>query len=52
LRPEPIQALIEAHERRERDHSRDIWTLLMFQAWHDRIAQGTSSVEPLHRLVG
>ncbi|HEY8517992.1 MAG TPA: asparagine synthase (glutamine-hydrolyzing) [Candidatus Binatia bacterium] len=52
FRPEPVQALIEAHERRERDHSRDIWTLLMFQAWHDRIAQSTGATEPLRRLVG
>jgi asparagine synthase (glutamine-hydrolysing) len=52
FRPEPIQALISAHERRERDHSRDIWTLLMFQVWHDRVAQGGRANEPLHRLVG
>src|SRR5581483_8984837 len=38
FRPEPIAELIRAHEARERDCSRDIWTLLMFQAWHDGVA--------------
>jgi hypothetical protein len=52
FRPEPIQELIRAHEARERDNSRDIWTLLMFQTWYDRIGQGVASAEPQHRLVG
>ena len=52
FRPEPIQELIRAHERRERDHSRDIWTLLMFQTWYDRIGQATQGAETPHRLVG
>jgi len=51
FRSEPIQELIRAHEKLERDHSRDIWTLLMFQSWYDRIGQGTQRAEP-HRLVG
>lgn len=51
FRPEPIQELIRAHENLERDHSRDIWTLLMFQSWYDRIGQGSQGAEP-HRLVG
>ncbi|MFN8600901.1 MAG: asparagine synthase (glutamine-hydrolyzing) [Candidatus Binatia bacterium] len=51
FRPEPIQELIRAHESLERDHSRDIWTLLMFQSWYDRIGQGAQGAEP-HRLVG
>jgi len=52
FRPEPIQELIRAHEARERDNSRDIWTLLMFQTWYDRIAQGVQRSEPVHRSVG
>lgn len=52
FRPEPIQELIRAHEARERDNSRDIWTLLMFQTWYDRIGQGVAGAEPQHRLVG
>jgi asparagine synthase (glutamine-hydrolysing) len=52
FRPEPIQELIRAHESRERDHSRDIWTLLMFQSWYDRIGQGQQGAEPVQRLVG
>lgn len=51
FRPEPVQELIRAHERLERDHSRDIWTLLMFQSWYDRIGQGTQRSEQ-QRLVG
>jgi asparagine synthase (glutamine-hydrolysing) len=52
FRPEPIQELIRAHEKLERDHSRDIWTLLMFQTWYDRIGQGVQGAESQHRLVG
>jgi len=52
FRPEPIQELIRAHENRERDHSRDIWTLLMFQSWYDRIGQGVQGAESAQRLVG
>ena len=51
FRPEPIQELIRAHEKLERDHSRDIWTLLMFQTWYDRIGQGVQGAEQA-RLVG
>lgn len=51
FRSEPIQELIRAHEKLERDHSRDIWTLLMFQTWYDRICQGAQGAEA-HRLVG
>ncbi|MFM8411175.1 MAG: asparagine synthase-related protein, partial [Alphaproteobacteria bacterium] len=38
FRPEAVSELIRAHEARERDCSRDLWTLLMFQTWHDRLA--------------
>ena len=38
FRPEAVTELIRAHEARERDCSRDLWTLLMFQTWYDRLA--------------
>lgn len=38
FRPEVVEERIRAHEARERDFSRDIWTLLMFQCWHDALA--------------
>jgi asparagine synthase (glutamine-hydrolysing) len=38
FQPEIVQDLIRAHEAKEMDYSRDIWTLLMFQTWHDSIA--------------
>lgn len=52
FRPEPIQEMIRAHEKLERDHSRDIWTLLMFQSWYDRIGQGGVQGAETQRLVG
>ncbi len=33
--PAAVSRLIDDHERRVRDASRDIWTLLMFQTWFD-----------------
>lgn len=51
LRPEPVQELIRAHEALERDHSRDIWTLLMLQAWHDGVAAAAPG-EVAQRRVG
>jgi asparagine synthase (glutamine-hydrolysing) len=47
FRPDAVSELIRAHEARERDHSRDIWTLLMFQTWYDRIA--TTEPEAIQR---
>jgi asparagine synthase (glutamine-hydrolysing) len=44
FQPEMVQNLIEGHESRQMDYSRDIWTLLMFQTWQDSI--GTSAVNP------
>jgi len=37
FRPEVVSGLIRAHEAKERDCSRDIWALLMFQTWYDRL---------------
>ena len=49
--PDAVQRLIRAHESKERDHSRDIWTLLMFQTWYDALSQSTPG-EARPRLVG
>ncbi len=49
--PDAVQRLIRAHESKERDHSRDIWTLLMFQSWYDALSQSTPA-EARPRLVG
>jgi asparagine synthase (glutamine-hydrolysing) len=51
FRAEAVSELIRAHEARERDCSRDIWTLLMLQVWHDTVASAApNSVE--RRRVG
>lgn len=49
--PDAVQRLIRAHESKERDHSRDIWTLLMFQSWYDALSQSAPG-EARPRLVG
>lgn len=50
--PEAVARLIRAHESKERDHSRDIWTLLMFQSWYDALGQAPSANDTRPRLVG
>jgi asparagine synthase (glutamine-hydrolysing) len=52
FRPEPVQELIRQHERHECDHSRNIWTLLMFHTWYERIGQNAQGAAPLRRNVG
>ena len=49
--PEAVQKLIRAHEAKEHDHSRDIWTLLMFQSWYDALNQNPQT-DARPRLVG
>ncbi len=49
--PEAVSRLIQAHEAKERDNSRDIWTLLMFQSWYDALGQ-SSPADAMPRLVG
>jgi asparagine synthase (glutamine-hydrolysing) len=51
FRPEVVDALIRAHEARQRDHSRDIWTLLMFQTWFDALRQPAVLESPRRRVV-
>ena len=50
FKPDAVQHMIRAHEAKERDHSRDIWTLLMFQTWYDGL--GAASSQTPARLVG
>ncbi len=52
FRPGPVQELIREHEAHVRDHSRNIWTLLMFQAWYERIGQSAQGNANLRRNVG
>ncbi|MBM4267271.1 MAG: asparagine synthase (glutamine-hydrolyzing) [Deltaproteobacteria bacterium] len=51
FRPEAVQKLIDDHESLAHDHSRDIWTLLMFQTWHDALSH-VDPTEVRPRLVG
>ncbi len=34
--PDVVTGMLEAHRRGRRDHSRNIWNLLMFSLWHER----------------
>jgi asparagine synthase (glutamine-hydrolysing) len=36
FRPEPVVQLVAEHRAGIRDHRKPLWTLLMFQLWHDR----------------
>jgi asparagine synthase (glutamine-hydrolysing) len=49
FRPEAVAELIRAHEARERDCSRDLWTLLMFQTWYDRLSGKSGDPPPAGR---
>jgi asparagine synthase (glutamine-hydrolysing) len=33
--PEPVSRLVAEHQAGVRDHRKPLWTLLMFQLWHD-----------------
>lgn len=36
FRPEEVSRLVAEHRAGTRDHRKPLWTLLMFQLWHDR----------------
>jgi len=36
FRPEAVKRLVEQHTRGERDHSPQLWTLLMLELWYQR----------------
>jgi asparagine synthase (glutamine-hydrolysing) len=36
LRPDSVRRMIELHERGERDHTHQLWTLLMLELWFQR----------------
>jgi asparagine synthase (glutamine-hydrolysing) len=50
FRPEAVAELIRSHETMGRDCSRDIWTLLMFQTWHDSIAAAAPGLVAQRRV--
>ena len=36
FRPEEVTRIVQEHQAGTRDHRKPLWTLLMFQLWHDR----------------
>ena len=36
FRPEEVGRLVDEHRAGLRDHRKPLWTLLMFQIWHER----------------
>ena len=36
FKPDAVKQLIELHTRGERDHSQQLWTLLMLELWFNR----------------
>ena len=40
LDPAAVLALLDAHRAGEADHSRRIWTILVFQLWHEIFVTG------------
>jgi asparagine synthase (glutamine-hydrolysing) len=40
FRPEPVNAMLDAHVAGKQDLSRQLWNLLVFSLWHDRYVNG------------
>jgi asparagine synthase (glutamine-hydrolysing) len=40
-----VMSLLDEHDRGVADHRKPLWTLLMFQLWHDRYGPGSRSAE-------
>ncbi len=45
--PAVVAQMLDEHRRGRRDHSRSIWSLLMFSLWHERYANTAADVLPL-----
>jgi asparagine synthase (glutamine-hydrolysing) len=43
FRPDTVQRMIREHERRERDHRKQLWTLLVLELWRRRHIEAASS---------
>jgi len=41
FRPEPVNAMLDAHVAGTRDYNRQLWNLLVFSLWHDRYVNGS-----------
>jgi asparagine synthase (glutamine-hydrolysing) len=41
FRPEPVNAMLDAHVAGKQDLSRQLWNLLVFSLWHDRYVNGS-----------
>jgi asparagine synthase (glutamine-hydrolysing) len=40
LRGDVLAGLLDAHQRRERDHSTKLWTAMVLNLWHTRYIEG------------
>jgi asparagine synthase (glutamine-hydrolysing) len=43
FRPEYIDQLLREHEERQADRRKELWTLLTFELWHQRLKSGAES---------
>jgi asparagine synthase (glutamine-hydrolysing) len=48
LRPEAVQSLIEQHQNGRESHYRQLWVVLMFEAWCRRYLDGAGSWQSTH----
>jgi asparagine synthase (glutamine-hydrolysing) len=44
FRPEPVNAMLDAHVAGKQDLNRQLWNLLVFSLWHDRYVNSAGPV--------
>jgi asparagine synthase (glutamine-hydrolysing) len=49
--PKAVQGLLEEHSRGRRDHSAQIWMLLMFELWHRNFLAPALGTEPRRECI-
>jgi asparagine synthase (glutamine-hydrolysing) len=52
FRPAPVAALLDDHVSRRRDNSRQLWGLISFALWYDRIARAPAPASPAAGVAG
>ena len=52
LRPEPVQAVLDAHVSRREDLSRQLWGLISFTLWFERWGEGAAPAAAASRHAG